>query len=245
MKEFSKEVRDQLECYVYGLIDPRNGKYFYIGKGQGNRVFEHIKEAFKSDDSERDKIKTIRDIHNAGLEVIHIILRHKLSEQEALIVESTLIDFIGLKNLDNEVSGINTDCGMNNAKILQDSYSREEFTENAQTPLFMIIKIRQDKLDEREGSYYETCRSAWKISPQKANKYPYVLCVLNGVVKEVYERIGEWKPDHRYRENRFEFEGKVADEAIREFFINKRIPKKYCKKGMASPVLYSNQKDND
>lgn len=37
---------------------------------------------------------------------------------------------------------------------------------------------------------------------------------------------------------RCEFIGEVADDAIRQLFVNKRLPRKYCKKGMASPVLY-------
>ena len=42
VKEFSKEAIDNLKYYVYKLIDPRDGKVFYIGKGKGNRVFSHI-----------------------------------------------------------------------------------------------------------------------------------------------------------------------------------------------------------
>ena len=40
---FSPEVSDKLEYYVYRLIDPRNGDTFYVGKGKGNRVFDHVK----------------------------------------------------------------------------------------------------------------------------------------------------------------------------------------------------------
>lgn len=73
--KFSSEVCDKLGYYVYGLIDPRNGRYFYIGKGQGNRIFQHIKGIKDVDDIDEDEIDgqimTIRDIHNAGLEVIH------------------------------------------------------------------------------------------------------------------------------------------------------------------------------
>ena len=41
ISSFSPEVIEQLQYYVYRLIDPRDGQTFYVGKGKGNRVFAH------------------------------------------------------------------------------------------------------------------------------------------------------------------------------------------------------------
>jgi hypothetical protein len=101
---------------------------------------------------------------------------------------------------------------------------------------FMIIKIKQSVIDER-GSIYEAVRKAWKVSLDKAKKYPYVLAVKDGIVKEVYEPT-EWKTCIECPE-RYEFEGKVALSDIQNIFKGKRIPEYYTRKGMSNPVLYS------
>ena len=85
---FTPEVIEQLQYYVYRLIDPRNGQTFYVGKGKGNRLYAHVNDALKNyegisyTDNEEDdvssKIQQIRDIKNAGLEVIHVIQRYGL-----------------------------------------------------------------------------------------------------------------------------------------------------------------------
>ncbi|MGX2982737.1 LEM-3-like GIY-YIG domain-containing protein [Helicobacter sp. 23-1045] len=232
---FSNEVCEKLGHYVYGLIDPRNGRYFYIGKGQGNRIFQHIKEAQNmGENAEKDKHKIINQIKQENLEVMHLILRHGLSAKEAEVVEATLIDFYGLEFLTNEQSGADSDdYGIARAETLQKVYSCEEFSD-CDKPPFIMIKIKQRFLDER-GSYYETCRYAWKISPEKA-KDRFVLCVMDGIVKEVFE-VEKWQESNL--KGRYEFNGEVARQEIRELFINKRIPEHYRTKGMANPVLYS------
>lgn len=90
MRQFSKKVVEELGYYVYALIDPRDHKIFYIGKGCGNRVFQHCLAAILEDD-ETLKLDTIRAILDSGLEVGHYILRHRLSEEVALQMESLLI----------------------------------------------------------------------------------------------------------------------------------------------------------
>ena len=53
VKSFSEKALDALNgYYVYALVDPRNDKVFYIGKGIGNRVFSHEIESEKSPLSE-------------------------------------------------------------------------------------------------------------------------------------------------------------------------------------------------
>ena len=57
------EVAQVLKSYVYVYIDPRDGKPFYIGKGQGSRLFAHLE-----DQSECEKVARIAKIRAAGLE---------------------------------------------------------------------------------------------------------------------------------------------------------------------------------
>ena len=52
MKNFSEKALQSLNgYYVYALIDPRTDKVFYIGKGIGDRVFNHEIESKKSPES--------------------------------------------------------------------------------------------------------------------------------------------------------------------------------------------------
>jgi hypothetical protein len=55
--KITEEVSEILKSYVYIYIDPRNGEPFYIGKGQGNRVFTHL-----DDQSESEKVVKIIEI---------------------------------------------------------------------------------------------------------------------------------------------------------------------------------------
>lgn len=105
---------------------------------------------------------------------------------------------------------------------------------------YMIIKVRWWRINEMTDQFgpanarYEATRGCWRISLPDVNKYPYVLSVTDGLVKEVY-KVNEW---HKKGERK-EFTGIVAPKEIRDLFVGKRIPDYYAKKGMASPVLKS------
>ena len=68
IESFPAEVARKLKTYVYRLIDPRNGETFYVGKGQGNRVFSHIRaeQNLEGDDLD-NKVKRIPGDTPCGL----------------------------------------------------------------------------------------------------------------------------------------------------------------------------------
>ena len=90
---FNQSTIEALAYYVYALVDPRDNRIFYIGKGKGNRVFQHAKDTLNENDQSL-KLDIIRSILQEGKQVELYILRHNLTEDIAFIVESTLIDLL-------------------------------------------------------------------------------------------------------------------------------------------------------
>ncbi len=87
--------------YVYCLIDPRNGRVFYVGKGQGFRAWAHEKAVKAGKTSNKVKSKVISEILGAGLSVgVTIVSRHSC-ELEAYKAEEQQIAHIGLDKLTN------------------------------------------------------------------------------------------------------------------------------------------------
>lgn len=79
--------------YVYVLVDPRDGSTFYVGKGLGLRMYQHLPEALKRREAggNRRKIERILSIVDAGLEIIPRKVAEYEDEQEAFDHEADLI----------------------------------------------------------------------------------------------------------------------------------------------------------
>lgn len=131
------------EFYVYGLIDPRTNQIFYIGKGAGNRVFQHEIESLDSPDSDKLKLKTISEIKALGLDVKKIIINSNLTEAEAFAAEAALINAF---NYVSDVGLTNIVAGHHSAEALsvedfEQTYGAVELREVDVKHKIMVIKI--------------------------------------------------------------------------------------------------------
>jgi hypothetical protein len=249
MLGFPSDMHSKIGYYVYRLIDPRNGATFYVGKGKGDRVFAHLNEAIKLDgdqDEVTEKLKTIRQIKKLGLEPIHIIHRHGMTEEEAFLAEAILIDTIpGLSNLLNGHGS--SQFGPAHAFELIQRY-QTSVMEIDSSHKVIAINLRVS-IDDDNKSLYDSVRFAWRVSIDRANKADFVFAVTNGICREVFVLEGPWldaTPENfpgLAAENvpgRFGFRGSAASTAVLEKYKNKRLPENLQrKKGMASPVLYN------
>ena len=76
----------------------------YLGKGQADRPFMHLKEAM-DEKNDSEKHEAIRNVWNNNGGVIVLTFFHDSSSYVASTREAIMIDFIGLENLTNERRG--------------------------------------------------------------------------------------------------------------------------------------------
>lgn len=183
INEFPPGVIEHLGWYVYRLIDPRDGSTFYVGKGKGNRVFAHMRgEVAAADDDEllSNKLKQLREIRLAGLEVIHVIHRHGIADEKtAYEVEAALIDaYPGLTNIMNGAGS--NEYGAAHIKELIATYQPEtvEFKHKA-----LMISVNRSSKDV---DLYDAVRFSWRVSLERASKAEVILATVKGIVRGVY-----------------------------------------------------------
>jgi hypothetical protein len=237
INSFPPEVVAKLKFYVYRLIDPRNGETFYIGKGVGNRVFQHAKAEIDGDEL-NDKLKRIREILLAGLEVSHVIHRHGMDEKTAIEVEAALIDaYPGLTNI---VGGTGTsDFGAMHATEILTRYKAEPavFRHRA-----LLISVNRTAT---EVSLYEATRYAWKINRSKAKQAEVILATKQGLIVGAFiahqwlEATPANFPGRVASPGRHGFVGEEAPPELRRLYVGKRVPDAYRKRGAANPVKYT------
>lgn len=241
LTKFNQATKDALKYYVYLLIDPLNDKVFYVGKGNKDRVFDHEKKKLS-----KAKIKRIKEIQNKGYNIIRKIVHHGLTEKEAIAAEATLINFIGINNLTNEVSGhhVTPSQTVEETDILLGAKSA-----NVEHNV-VVFKINGWDISKSEEELYNATRGHWKASFIKVKKVKYVFSLVNGIIRGVYKPLNWFTidpdkeyfgPDPKVLENQNEvgrvyFEGVIAPKYILNKYLNKKINNK--KILGQNPVVY-------
>lgn len=199
-----------LQYYVYILVNPINQTVFYIGKGKGNRVFEHEIEAVEMDAlMKKEKLTIIRKIHNQGLKVEKYIISYGLTEREAFYIENAMIDFcrlIGMENLSiNQLSNLMSGHRSANQKASIRKFGKVEDLISAISPVtvpasqfadkkIMFVKVKPTlkeadltkQLSIQEMYQYDSEKlkartlGIWKMAQWRADSVEYIMGVYPG-----------------------------------------------------------------
>lgn len=240
---FDESTSQKLQYYVYALIDPRDKKPFYVGKGKDNRVFDHLECALDSP-KESDKYERIRDIVNNDLSVTHVIIKHGLTEKSAFQIESSLIDYSIYfdHELTNKVLGHNSiENGLMSSDEVIRKYNAPKL-ENMDDNCLLININKKYKRGSGVNGIYQATKESWVIDKNKIFTLKYALAEYRGLVVEVFE-ISDWYPvdtidKHGKPKIRWGFNGVVAQNLIRKKYINMSVAHVKVK-GSSNPIRYT------
>ena len=192
LEEISKE---HLGHYVYQLADPRDGKVFYVGKGQGARLFSHQREAEEAEAGERDhtaKTRRIAELLQLELEPDWTILsRNHSCAESAEVTEAAVMMALSLSqngpvlNLQSGQHGAT--CGALRQDDLQ-GLAAEPVDPGVRYELVYIFPIGNSLA--RGESLYDATRRAWRVAEPWRKPVP---CVgLDGGLSKAVFAAEEW-----------------------------------------------------
>jgi hypothetical protein len=240
--KLSPAVIEKLGYYVYLYVNPLDNSIFYVGKGKGNRVFDHLKNV-----GENEKTSIIQEIRDSGKQPKIEILIHGLPDEEtAFRIESAVIDVIGVNNLANGIRGWRSGYyGRMDVEQLASLYEREKARIEEAVILFRINKLYQYGM--REIELYDVTRGVWRVG-EKRNKAKYAFAVYEGIVREVY-KIRQWFPagttfstrdqNELSDPDKWEFIGGLAEAKIRKKYLLKSV-ENYFSHNAENPFTYVN-----
>jgi hypothetical protein len=197
---FDEKTQQELKSYVYMLLDPEDNKPFYVGKGNNNRVFEHMNRALTDPDNSTFKYDKIREIVEIKKQLVkHLIVRHGLTDREAFQIEASVIDTLihcGL-GLTNQQGGHNSiEKGLMTSEAIIQKYNAIPLDNIAEGCVLININTSYNNLKKnarKQGinidpnAIYQATKETWFIGKDKVNQLKFVLSEYKGLIVEVFE----------------------------------------------------------
>lgn len=201
MNRFTEQTIEKLACYVYALVDPQMERgqlerIFYVGKGQGDRCFQHAKAAIERMDFDAmpNKVQVInRILERTGERPAIELVAHGLTEAEALRLEGVLIK--ALPWLSNEVGGHHSEDLWLEAREVEARYGVPVSVDDLPKPL-LLVSLNGSKHDnlpaypDIRGDAQALAKRTlgdWPLKPAQAEQVKLILGVYQGLVRTVFK----------------------------------------------------------
>ena len=217
------DTQHALGFYVYALRDPRDGEVFYVGKGKGERILQHVTEAGKNPTSEKAKLKRIKDIEAKGFKVEHLFLRTGLKTEDlAFAIEQAVIDAFlanratsnGVSKLTNLVAGHeHHELGLASLETVLARHGKAK-TPQIKEPILVLKLNRLWEPDMNAEALLKVSQGVWGVGKEIREKAQVALVISFGIIRGVYEidRDG-WKPAPKPKDKgKWVFTGRVLSE---------------------------------
>jgi hypothetical protein len=241
LRDFDDSTRSALGIYVYGLIDPRDDRVFYVGKGGGSkadklegssnlRIFEHfyeVEKALRAGRALSAKQATIQAVWDKGMNVgCHIFRRRLQSPDEAFDVEAGIIAALresknGMPDNDNNGMHLKSRGYLS----LQDALDLGAPPVSPGVPITVLLlnigTSLAKRADRTAEDYYECTRSEWVLGEGFRQSCEVAIGIQNEISRAAFKNL-TWeltrtatKPNKRggtATTNYFSFEGTPVED---------------------------------
>jgi len=212
-QQLTKFAREQLGYYVYALRNPLDGKIFYVGKGNGDRVLAHANGVIAAVDREVGetveslKNDTIKKIHDSGYEVESFIVQHGLSDSDhAFATESAVYGTLKLlaESLDHQQFKLTNKVapptfnsnGLRTVQQVLADYGQPADVSRIPHNSLLIKPTLSGTWNPSMGreQVWEATRGWWLINRNRLDNIRYVIAIPNFVIRGIWEvQPSDWR----------------------------------------------------